>query len=262
MIKHPTTKVLAVAASLCGAVGVQAMGGESLRLLLLGAQDMNTPQFLWRADATVSVEAPKGSRTTQAIALFAPGKDARWYLQLREPSRQALVLGSERRVMERTGSGTQTVPIGAPIADLGISYEDLSRFIADDFKLWQITDEGPETILVGGYPAVDSAYVYRAYTLDKERTLILKGQFYAKSMNNLVKLRRDSDHVSLGKKWVPGTIEIENFPENSKVTLRLRWTQNPTVSPELLAPASFSAAPALAWNTGAPSASPSAHPQP
>jgi len=256
MNEHPITKVLVAAALLCGAATAHAMGGDSLRLLLLGAQDMNTPQVLWRADATISVESSSGKHATQAVAIFAPGKDARWYVQLREPAREALVLGAERKVMERTGNKNQTVAIGAPIDDLGIAYEDLSRFIAEDFKLWQITDESPETVLAGGYPAVDSAYVYRAYTFDKERTLILKVQFYAKSVSNLAKFRRDSGHVLLGKKWMPGTIEIENFAENSKTTLTLRWTMNPTVSPDLLTPAGFPAAPALAWDAAAPQASP------
>ena len=250
-----TAAVLALAAP----NPARATSGDSLRLLMLGAQDMNTPQTLLRADITGEVETPQSTRKIQAIALFAPGKDAHWFFQVREPELRALVLGSDRKVMERSGSITQTIPIGAPIDTLGIAYEDLSRFIVDDFKTWQITDENPSTVLVGMHPNVESAYVYRAYTFDKEMTVPLKVQFYAKSLNNLVKLRLDSDHALLGKKWLPGTIQIQNFPENSTARLHVRWTQNANAPPELLVPASFPGTSPLPWE---PVASPSAAPSP
>jgi len=231
--------------------GAGATNGDALRLLMLGAQDMNTPQTLLRADIALEVETPQGTHKTDVIALFAPGKEARWYVQLRAPELRALVLGSERKVMERSGGITQTVPIGAPIDALGIAYEDLSRFMVDDFKTWQITDENPSAVLVGMHPNVESAYVYRAYTFDKEMTVPLKVQFYAKSLNNLVKLRLDSDHALVGKKWLPATIQIQNYPENSTTRLHIRWTQNASAPPELLVPASFAGTSPLPWEAAA-----------
>jgi hypothetical protein len=224
-----------------------AIDSESLRLLLLGAQDMNTPQTTMRADIAVALETHKGPRKTEAIAFFAPGKEARWYIQLKEPAVAALVRGSERKVMVRTDGSIKTTSIGEPIADLGISYEDLSRFVVDDFKLWQIADDTGETVLAGGHPQVESSYVYRAYTFDEARTLPLKVKFYQKTLNNLVKLRTDADHVLVGKKWFPQTIEIQNFPESSKVKLSIKWAQAATVPPELLAPESFASAAPVAW---------------
>lgn len=237
----------AVLAGLLHAAPAAGLASEELRLLLLGTQDNNTPQTLLRADVTATIKAHDGERTTTAIALFAPGKDARWYLQLKEPALAALVQGTERKVLQRTTGAPETVPIGAPIDELGISYEDLSRFIESDFKLWMITDERRDTILVGGHANVASAYVYRAYTLDKERKVPLKVQYYRESLSNLVKLRLDSDHVLVGKQWLPGKIEIQNFPDNSTTSLELRWSQAASAPPELLAPESFAAAPPLAW---------------
>ncbi len=254
MLARRRRLVLAVAMSLAAGChfGViehaGATDGDSLRLLLLGAQDMNTPQTLMRADIAIEVQTPAGKRTTDAIALFAPGKEARWYFQLREPALRALVLGTERKVMERSGTMTETMPIGAPIDALEFAYEDLSRFIADDFKTWQITDESPATILVGMHPAVESAYVYRTYTVDKERTLLLNGQFFVKTLNNMVKRRVDGDHVLIGKKWFPGSVTIENYADNSTARLKLRWSQAASAPAELLVPASFPGAAPLAWD--------------
>jgi hypothetical protein len=212
---------------------------------------------MMRADIAIAVETDKGPHTTQAIAFFAPGPDARWYFQLKDPSVAALVRGTDRKVMVRSDGGITTVGIGEPIPDTGMSYEDLSRFIVSDFKLWQIADESPEVVLCGAHPQVESAYVYRAYTIDKSRTIPLKVQFYAKTLNNLVKLRTDSDHVLVGKKWFPGTIEVQNFPESSKATLKIHWSQAATVPPELLAPESFPAASPVPWTTPeAPKATP------
>jgi hypothetical protein len=232
----------------CSAGAARAIDSESLRLLLLGAQDNNTPQTVMRADIGIALETYKGPRATTAVAFFAPGKDARWYLQLKEPALAALVRGAERKVMQRADGSIKTTAIGEPIADLGISYEDLSRFVVDDFKLWQIADDTTDTVLAGGHPQVESAYVYRAYTFDKARSLPLKVQFYMKTLNNLVKLRTDSDHVLVGKKWFPQTIEIQNFPENSKVKLSIKWSQAATVPPEVLAPESFPGASPVPWD--------------
>jgi len=245
-----------VAAVVLTAATAGAIDSESLRLLLLGAQDMNTPQTVLRADIAIALETYKGPRSTQAIAFFMPGKDARWYIQLKDPEIAALVRGVERKVMQRKAGSIETSSISEPIADLGVSYEDLSRFIADDFKLWQIADESTDTVLVGGHPQVESAYVYRAYTFDKTRTIPLKVQFYAKTLNNLVKLRVDSDHQLVGKKWYPGKIEIQNFPESSKATLTIHWSQAASAPPELFAPESFGGASPVPWTSPAAATSP------
>lgn len=245
-----------VATVLLAATSAHATDSESLRLLLLGAQDMNTPQTMMRADIAIALETDKGPRTTEAVAFFAPGPDARWYLQLKEPALAALVRGTDRKVMVRSGGSIKTAAIGEPIADTGISYEDLSRFIVSDFKLWQIADESADVVLCGGHPQVESAYVYRAYTLDKTKTVPLKIQFYVKTLNNLVKLRTDSNHTLVGKKWFPGTIEVQNFPEYKKATLTIQWAQAATVPPELLAPESFPGSSPVAWASPAAKATP------
>jgi hypothetical protein len=248
--------VVVVLAGLAGG-RARATDSNALRLLMLSAQDMNTPQTLLRADIAIEIDGPQGKKTTDAIALFAPGKEARWYLQLREPALRALVLGNERKVMQKTGTTTETVPIGAPIDSLGIAYEDLSRFIVDDFKTWQITDEAADHVLVGMYPSVESAYVYRVYSFDKEKTVPTKAQFYAKTLNNLVKLRLDSEHILIGKKWIPTEIQLQNYPDNVTTTLHVRWTPNATAPPELFAAASFPAtSPLPATTASAPVASP------
>jgi hypothetical protein len=244
--------------ALAAAGRAHATDSKGLRLLMLSAEDMNTPQTPLRADVTIEVEGRQGETSTQAIALFAPGKDARWYFQLREPALRALVLGSERKVIQRSGGGaTETVPIGSPIDALGIAYEDLSRFKMSDFKTWQIVDEGADHVLVGMYPIVDSAYVYRAYSFDKEKTVPTKIQFYAKTLNNLVKLRLDSDHVRVGTKWLPTAIQIQNYADGMTTRLHVHWTPNAKFPAGLLAPASFSAAAPLPW-PAAPAPSPGA----
>jgi len=232
------------------------LDGGALRLLLLGAEDNNTPPTLLRGDVALTSKTHDGERTTRALLLVAPGKDARWYLQLEEPATRALVLGAEHKVMQESGGTTETLPIGTPIDALGIAYEDLSRFRERDLKLWQITDEGRDTILVGGHANADSAYLYRAYTFDKERKLPVKAQFYAGAFSNLAKLRQDAEHVLVGKQWWPGKIEIQNFPENSTTTLRITWSQAASAPPELLAPESFADAPPLPWAAPAPPAAP------
>jgi hypothetical protein len=247
MIYRRCMMAVACVVVLAQAGDAASLDGKSLKLLLLRAQDNNTPQTLLRADVEIEVATHDGRKATQAIALFAPGKDARWYLQLRQPALAALVLGTERKVMQRLGDKTETLPIGTTIDDLAIAYEDLSRFVQSDFKLWQITDEGQDKVLVGGFADTVSAYLYRAYTFDKERAVPLKTQFYADSLNNLVKLRLDDDYTLVGKKWLPGKIEIQNFPESATVKLHLRWSQAASAPPELLAPTSFAAAPPLPW---------------
>ena len=62
---------------LLSATNARAIDSESLHLLLLGAQDMNTPQTVLRADIAVALETYKGPRTTQAIASHPVGRGRR-----------------------------------------------------------------------------------------------------------------------------------------------------------------------------------------
>ncbi len=122
-----------------------------------------------------------------------------------------------------------------------------------------LTDESIDRILVGMYPAVESAYVYRAYTFDKDKTVPTKAHVYAKTLSNLAKLRLDCDHILVGKKWMPTTIQIQNYADNFTTHLTIRWTQNATAPPELLTPASFPATSPLSWDPApAPTATPAA----
>jgi hypothetical protein len=75
----------------------------------------------------------------------------------------------------------------------------------------------------------------------------MKAQFYAKTLSNLAKLRLDSDHILVGKKWLPTTIQIQNYVDNITTHLTVHWTQNAAAPPELLTPASFPATSPLPW---------------
>ena len=214
-----------------------AIDSESLRLLLLGAQDMNTPQTVLRADIAIALETYKGPRTTQAVAFFVPGKEASWYLQLKEPALAALVRGSraQGRCSATDGSIKTAVHRGAdrrPRRELRGS-QPLHRR-----RLQALADRRRQRRR-RALPAAIPRSSRRTSTAPTPSTRPGRSRSRCSStprrLNNLVKLRTDSDHVLVGKKWFPGTIEVRTSSTNSKATLTIHWSQAASAPPELFA---------------------------
>ena len=64
----------------------------------------------------------------------------------------------------------------------------------------QISDEGPDGVVLSGAPARASAYTLLVLTVDAERDTVTKTQYYAGTVSNLVKLRRDRGWVRRGRR--------------------------------------------------------------
>ena len=80
LTRHRGVIATLVVASVLAATGVGAIDSESLRLLLLGAQDMNTPQTLMRA-----VTPQTNDKVHQLLAAFGVKRhDGDWFLATKE----------------------------------------------------------------------------------------------------------------------------------------------------------------------------------
>ena len=79
---------------------------------------MNTPQTLLRADIAIALETYKGPRATQAVAFFAPGKEANWYFQLKAP---ALALKPLLEALHQPPFATGNLEVNADLHSTGIA---------------------------------------------------------------------------------------------------------------------------------------------
>ena len=98
----------------------------------------------------------------------------------------------------------------------------------------------PETNLAGGAAVLrilrsaedttvsfdprDSQYSLEVITFDGEKRVPIKVMSYKDTLNNLLKMRRESGHVQVGGRWLPTEITIENFPLKATSTITLQWT--------------------------------------
>jgi hypothetical protein len=79
----------------------------------------------------------------------------------------------------------------APLAGSDLRLEDLRPFAADSLRFPQVSDEGPDRVVVTGAPARPSAYALLVHTIDPARAVVVATQYYAGTVSNLVKRRHD-----------------------------------------------------------------------
>ena len=241
-----------VAAVVLTATSARAVDSESLRLLLLGAQDMNTPQTVLRADIAIALETYKGPRTTagdrllrarQGRALVHPAEGARHCRP--RARRRAQGHAAQRRhhpdVLDQRADRRPRRQLRGP--------EPLHRrrlqALADRRREQRHRARGRPS---AGRVGVRLSRVHvRQGAHDPAQGPVLRED---------AQQPREAAHrlrsPLVGKKWFPGTIEIQNFPENSKAKLSINWSQAATAPPELLAPESFPGTSPVPWTSPAP----------
>jgi len=82
-------------------------------------------------------------------------------------------------------------------------------------------------------------YILFVITFDKEKLVPVLVKYYRENMNNLVRLRQDSNHVMVGSRPRPRKIEIRDFTENRAMTFELDWRTLDQVPPGLTEESGF-----------------------
>jgi hypothetical protein len=219
-----------LALAVIAAVGVHAGEGRAESLAELLAAVATNARFEPPARADGRVECTPACAPA-AVVLVGRGDDL--YLEGTGGLRALVRPG---QILVRNGERTTEAPIGRPLGDSPLLLEDLRVFVAGALKVPQISDEGPERVVVTGAPASASAYALLVHTIDREHDAIVKTQYYRDSISNLVKIRRDSGFTRVGSRWRPGEIQVDSLRDGRRATVRLAWREAPDTPPSLFEP--------------------------
>lgn len=213
--------------------GGASSGAASLADLLAGVAA--NARFASPARADLRLATGTGE-TRQAILL---GRGDAVYVEVRDGVRALL---RPEGVTMAGGGGADR-----PVAGSDLLLEDLIPFTAATLRFPQISDEGPDGVVVSGAPARASAYTLLVLTVDADRRTVTKTQYYAGTVSNLVKVRRDGGWVRVGGAWRPGETAIEAMHGGSRTTLTLRWREAPDAPARLFEPAGLEGPSGLGW---------------
>ena len=123
-------------------------------------------------------------------------------------------------------------PPGLPLA-----LEDLLPFDAGRLRMPQISDESPAGVVVTAAPSRRSSHVLLVFTIDPERGVVTKTQFYRDTINNMVALRRDGDFVTVGERPRARATTIEYLLENATTRWTVSWREAPELAANAFTPA-------------------------
>ena len=226
------------------ATGAALMLPGSARAVDLGAflaevEDAGRFQTPARADLRIHVKE-KGSERHYDGVVAHRGADA--YIELREPAIRVLIHTGDdgaETVHQTLGKGTDhAARVGAydMMGTTTLIADDFRSFRAGALRTPQIVSETKQTLLVSGAPADASPYVLLVYLLDREKHLPTRVQYYERTLNNLVRMRRDTDVVRVASMWRPGRTEIEDYRTGTVTTIERSWTVEPELPPDLFDP--------------------------
>jgi hypothetical protein len=170
---------------------------------LLAATAANA-RFPLRTRAGLRIEPPQGPPVDLALLCWRDTVRIEQPEAARALIRHGKVLVPDGQTVRRAAPG-QTVP-GTDVA-----LADLAIFTTRTLATPQISDEGPDGVVVTGAPAGPSPWVLVVRTIDPERHVVTKTQYYRDRVNNMVAIRRDDGFTQFEDHWRPGTGTIDHL---------------------------------------------------
>lgn len=208
-------------------------------------EDAAKPNVTLRGDGTLTTTNPDGTHRDQILIIHREGNDL--YIETKDGTKAVLLQGGSNAsiAMPQAKDASPFAP-DAPLAGSEFTREDLQPFAAGRYKTPRIVDQGPQQVQVALFP-LQSQYSMVVITFDREKKVPVKTMYYQQTLNNLVKMRRDSDHVLVGRRWLPTHVTMEHFALRNTSTLDLQWSQVPNVAPELFQSAFLTHPSNLTW---------------
>ena len=176
-----------------------------------------------RADVRVACEP--ACRTARAILL---GRGDALYVEVQGGLR-ALIRPKAILVAE-SGRVAPAEP-GKRLGDTGLLLDDLAVFDRRTLRTPQISDEGPNEVVVTAEPLGPSPYALLVYTIDPATDRAVKTLYYQGSVNTLAKMRRDGAFTRVGDAPYPAEVRVEDMRTATTTRLQLVWREAPDAPP-------------------------------
>jgi hypothetical protein len=197
-----------------------AAQNQDLATFMKAADEAAAPAATARADGTLVSDTLEGKKEDRIIILMRPNKDV--YVELQSGLRAlAKGDGSSGQIAEK-GAAPADFPPTQMFAATDFNGEDLTPFQASHYNSAIIVYRDANQIAIQLNP-LKSQYSLTMITFDPAKKARIKTLYYKDTLNNMTKMRLDSDHQQLGDRWLPGKVSMETFAVKTKTTLTLKW---------------------------------------
>jgi len=221
-----------------------------------GASVSDLVAFLQRAEKMSSFSKPlradirlsKGGTLVDQAVLFIDPHAGRLFMALKSAGWRSLMPldWGVGKVVASDGASPAAFGADDPIPGTDLRPDDFYTIWRTDYATAFISDSTRLEKTISLYARKELPYVLFVVTFDKEKLVPLAIKYYRENMNNLVRLRRDTDFVMVGSRPRPRKIEIHDFTENSVTTVEIAWHALDAVPTGLTDDASFHKT-ALEW---------------
>jgi hypothetical protein len=228
--------VLTAAATLVAAAAVPARATD-LSAFLERAEKMAGYTKPARADIKVRRD---DKLIDNAVVVIDPGTKRAFVALKSSGFRGLLPLGwGDGKVVKSAGAPPVSMSSDDALPETDLRAMEFFPFWKTDYTTAFVSDSNrlEKTVTLYGQHGVP--YILFVVTFDKEKLVPVTIKYYKDNMNNLVRLRSDSDFEMVGSRPRPKRIEIRNFVENSTTTFELTWQALESVPAGLTDESSF-----------------------
>ncbi len=200
-----------------------------LSTFLAEVEAAGQPPVPARADFRVHVQIKGGGERRYDGAVAYTGANV--YVEIGDPVVRARMRGEATEVLIGAAEGAEWKRGTAydALADTSLIGDDFRPFRTATLKTPQIASDTKQTLLVSGAPAEASPWVLIVHLFDREKLRAVRTQYYERTINNMVRMRRDADLVRIGGIWRPRRLEIEDYRVGATTTVELDWQPAPTL---------------------------------
>jgi hypothetical protein len=217
---------------------------SDLAAFLTRAEQMATYNRPARADIKIN----RDDKLVDTAVLVIDPTANRQFFALKSSGWRALLplAWGEGKVVSKTGGKAVSFGMDEPLPQTSLRPMEFFPFWKTDYNSAFVSDSNRLEKTVTLYGRGGVPYVLFVLTFDKEKLVPVSIKYYKDNMNNLVRLRRDSDFVMVGSRPRPRHIDIRDYTENSTTTYDLTWSALETVPEGLTKESSFDKA-AIEW---------------
>ena len=226
------------------AMATPALAGGELEAFLERTVRMAVHNRPVRADINI-VRGDGGKE--QAVLVVDPERGHQFFAARGSGWRSLLPLDwGKGRAIRSAGARPAELGTDEPLAATDLRGMEVFPFWRTDYRMAFISDDNRNEKTVTLYMPDTIPYTLLVITFDRAKMIPTMVKYYKDTMNNLVRLRRDSDFVMVGSRPRPGKVKIRDFSTNSSTTLELSWSVLATVPVQLMEAGTFAKA-SLDW---------------